>query len=382
MFTTIKRNNEGATDMGKRLILIGGGHAHMVTLTNVRQIIERGHQVTLISPSEHHYYSGMGPGLLSRIYSSKETRFAIRRMIEKQGGTFICDVATRIDPHQRHVITQQGKRYSYDLLSCNTGSHVPSLDVMEDHGPLFYAKPIERLRRARQILIEMATRKKVDALVIGGGAAAVEIAGNVWRLLTHHSRHGFTLRLFAGGTLLSRFPAKVRAAGLKSLERRGIEVLQNCLVKTISKDSVETDSGRAYPADIIFQATGVKPSPLFKASQLPIGPDGGLAVNQYLQCTAYPDIFGGGDCIYYQDHPLDKVGVYAVRQNPILYHNLLAALEGSTLKPFSPGGSYLLIFNMGDGTGILYKSGIMLRGRLAFFVKDYIDRRFIQTYRR
>lgn len=368
--------------MSRQLILVGGGHAHMVTLANVRHFIKRGHQVTLISPSEHHYYSGMGPGLLSRIYSPQETRFAIRRIVEKHGGTFIRDTVTRIDPHQRLVITQLGKQYSYDLLSCNTGSHVPPLGEMEDHDALFFAKPIERLRRARQTLIETAARKKVHVSVIGGGAAAVEIAGNAWRLLARHSRHGFKLRLFASGSLLHRFPAKVRAAGLKSLVRRGIDVLQNCPAKAISKDTVETDSGRAYPADVIFMATGVKPSPLFKASGLPVGPDGGLAVNPYLQCTAHPDIFGGGDCIYYQDAPLDKVGVYAVRQNPILYQNLLAALEGRALKPFSPGGSYLLIFNMGDGTGIFYKNGILFGGRLAFRIKDYIDRRFMQTYRR
>ncbi|MGD9007404.1 MAG: FAD-dependent oxidoreductase [Desulfobacteraceae bacterium] len=368
--------------MSKRLILIGGGHAHMVTMVNLKKFIERGHQVTLIGPSEHHYYSGMGPGLLSQIYSAQETRFAIRKMVEKHGGTFIRNTVTRIDPHKRLVIAQDDERYSYDLLSCNTGSYVQSPEAVRDNGTLFCAKPIERLRQARQTLIEMVVGKRVRVAVIGGGAAAVEIAGNVWRLLTRHARHGFELRLFASGSLLSRFPAKVKAAGLKSLVRRGVEVLQNCPAKAISMDAVETDSGRTYPADVIFIATGVKPSPIFKASGLPVGPDGGLAVNQYLQCTAYPNIFGGGDCIYYQDSPLEKVGVYAVRQNPILFNNLLAALEGDTLKPFSPGGSYLLIFNMGDGTGILYKNGILLRGRLAFLIKDYIDRRFIQTYRR
>ncbi len=367
--------------MGRRLILIGGGHAHMVTLQNLHKFIAMGHQVTLIGPSEYHYYSGMGPGLLSQTYSAHETRFAIRKIVERQGGTFIRDTVIQIEPYERFVTTRSGKRYSYDLLSCNTGSYVPSFGEGEDNETLFYAKPIERLRRARQTLIEIAARKKLCVSVIGGGAAAVEIAGNVWRLLTRHARHGFQLRLLTSGSLLSRFPGKVRAAGLKSLVQRGIEVFQNSPVRKIFTDAVETDSGRIHPADCIFMATGVQPSPLFKASGMPVGPDGGLAVNQFLQCTAYPNIFGGGDCIYYQDAPLDKVGVYAVRQNPILFGNLLAALQDCVLRPFTPGGGYLLIFNMGDGTGILYKSGILLQGRLAFLIKDYLDRRFIRTFR-
>ena len=105
-----------------------------------------------------------------------------------------------------------------------------------------------------------------------------------------------------------------------------------------------------------------------------------MLVNGYLRSTEHSNIFGGGDCIYFKDSPLDKVGVYAVRQNPILYHNLMATLESSELKPFDPGGEYLLIFNLGDGTGIFYKWGIQFGGRLAFRIKDYIDRKFMRQF--
>ena len=125
---------------------------------------------------------------------------------------------------------------------------------------------------------------------------------------------------------------------------------------------------------------GVKPNTIFKRSGLPTGPDGGLLVNEYLQCTAYPEMFGGGDCIYFQNSPLDKVGVYAVRQNPILYHNLMATLEGDALQSFDPGGDYLLIFNVGGGEGVLKKNWILFGGKLAFIIKDYIDRKFKKKF--
>jgi NADH dehydrogenase FAD-containing subunit len=70
-----------------------------------------------------------------------------------------------------------------------------------------------------------------------------------------------------------------------------------------------------------------------------------------------------------------------VRQNPVLCHNLLAALEGRPLKRFDPGGDYLVILNLGDGTGLLYRSGRVLGGRLAFGIKDWIDRRFMRRFR-
>ena len=66
--------------------------------------------------------------------------------------------------------------------------------------------------------------------------------------------------------------------------------------------------------------------------------------------------------------------------NPVLYHNLMAALEETDLQPFDPGGDYLLIFNMGDGTGILHKKWLTLDGKLAFMIKDYIDCKFMKKF--
>jgi len=105
----------------------------------------------------------------------------------------------------------------------------------------------------------------------------------------------------------------------------------------------------------------------------------GLLVNKYLQCTAHPEIFGGGRCIYFKDRPLDKVGVYTVRQNPVLYQNLMASLEETVLQPFDPGG-YHRIFNMGDDTGILRKKRLVFGERFAFLIKDHMDRKFIRKF--
>jgi hypothetical protein len=58
----------------------------------------------------------------------------------------------------------------------------------------------------------------------------------------------------------------------------------------------------------------------------------------------------------------------------------MATLDGDELQPFDPGGSYLLIFNLGDGKGILGKDSLIFDGRLAFWIKDYIDRKFMREF--
>ena len=127
-------------------------------------------------------------------------------------------------------------------------------------------------------------------------------------------------------------------------------------------------------------AVGVKPSPLFENSGLPVSEDGGLRVNQYLQSVAFPEIFGGGDCITFEPQPLPKVGVYAVRQNPLLLNNMMLALNAKPLQTFSPQRSYLLAFNMGDGSAIVHWHSLVLSGKLGFTLKNYIDQKFMKNF--
>jgi hypothetical protein len=79
--------------------------------------------------------------------------------------------------------------------------------------------------------------------------------------------------------------------------------------------------------------------------------------------------------------PLDKVGVYAVREDPVLFHDLLAALDGGRIRRFEPAGDYLLTFNPGDGRAIFWKKQFAVNLRLAFWLKDYVDRRFMRKFR-
>ena len=366
--------------MKRKVVLAGGGHAHMVPLAKLETFVEKGWDVTVIGPSEHHYYSGMGPGMLGQTYTPAEIRFATRRVVENKGGTFKLGKVTAIDAPARTVQLDSGEAVPYDVLSCNLGSHVPLDIVQGELNDVYLVKPIERLLEAQTRILQLAPQKKLVIGIVGGGPSAVEIAGNVWRLTQAPDMEPADIRILTSSGLMPHHPPGVRRRALGSLKKRGVQILDNCKVSGIRTGRVDEISGRSHGMDIIFVAVGVRPNRVFKESGLPVGPDGGLSVNRYLQCTAHPNIFGGGDCIYFEPSPLDKVGVYAVRQNPVLFHNLAAFLEGEPLQPFTPGGKYLLIFNLGDGTGIFHKWGIQFSGRLAFDLKDWIDRRFMERF--
>lgn len=366
--------------MGKHLVLVGGGHAHMMTLAAIRDIQDMGHSVTVIGPSKYHYYSGMGPGMLGESYTPQQIRFATRHVVEKLGGRFILDKVTRVDPVEKKVFLASGDTLSYDVVSFNSGSSIDQQMVVPQSPAVFSVKPIKTLFKAQQKIIAETSTRKITIGIIGGGPSSAEISGNIRQLV--HRHHGIQpiIQIFSSGNYMKQFPKKVRHLTKKKLAAKGIDILETSRVQQVNNRQIVLKTGESYPADIIFLAHGVRPSRIFSASNIPVGDDGGLLVNQFLQVTQYPEIFGGGDCISFAPQPLNKVGVYAVRQNPILLHNLVAALEGKPLQPFDPGGDYLLIFNLGQGQGVFHKGMLTFSGRLAFTIKDTIDRKFIRKF--
>lgn len=365
--------------VGKYLVLVGGGHAHLTALAHLGSYVGRGHRATLISPCRYHYYSGMGPGMLSGLYEPRQVRFNIRRMVQERGGQFIEASVTSVDPAAQMLYLDNDARVPYDIASFNIGSVVPTAEpaIADEH--VFTVKPILNLYKARNIILNQSGKETTRILVAGGGPAGIEIAANAWKLL-HENGATPAVTLVAGNRILQDVPAKVRHLAVASLAARRIALFEGVRVHSLRDRRATLSDGRTLPFDFAFVAVGVRPPSLFRESGIAVGEDGGMSVNAYLQSTAHPQLFGGGDCISVKGHAVAKAGVHAVRQNPILKHNLEVALDGGEMRRFAPNPSYMLIMNMGDGKGILWKKSLILNGGPAFLLKDFIDRRFMRRF--
>ncbi len=365
--------------MGKHLVLVGCGHAHLTTLLHLSGVVSAGHRVTVISPDTHHYYSGMGPGMLSGMYRPQEARFHVRKMAEERGGLFLRERVDRVIPERRLLRLSNGETVGYDVVSFNTGSEVPLEFPGKASVKVLPVKPVVNLHKARELILADPGAGPAEVVIVGGGPAGVEVAANAWRLacLSGGSRQ---ITLIAGTRMLKGHPAKVRELAAASLHKKGIRVLENVHVNSFSNEGVLLSNGRTISCGVVLVAVGVRASSIFRDSGLACDAQGGLLVNDHLQVQAFPEIFGGGDCIGMCGQSLAKVGVHAVRQNPILWHNLNATLEGKPLERFCPGRGYLLVMNMGDGKGIAWKKGFAWNGRLSFILKDIIDRRFMRRF--
>ena len=365
--------------MPGHLVLIGAGHAHLTVMKELAGIIARGHRVTVVSDGKFQYYSGMGPGLLAGRYRPARIRFDVATMVVARGGRFLNDRVEQIDPHRRRLVLASGAHLTYDTLSLNTGSIVPGPATQKTSIRLYPAKPVEVFMTARADIAARLAKQALKIIVAGGGPAGVEVAANA-RALIRRLRGQAAITLITRGTLLSQFIPAVRRKALAKLKRLGIRVMESASLAAIDDRAVVLTNGRKLACDALFSAVGTQPPPLIRSSGLAVDKSGGLLVNHHLQSVSHPEVFGGGDCIAFQPRPLARVGVYAVRQNPILHHNLLAALEGGALEPFVPQQDYLLILNMGDGTGILNRGRLTFAGWPAFWLKHVIDDRFMRRF--
>jgi selenide,water dikinase len=107
--------------------------------------------------------------------------------------------------------------------------------------------------------------------------------------------------------------------------------------------------------------------------------DGFLTVTDRLQ-TSDPRLFAVGDCAHLAYDPRPKAGVYAVRQAPVLAHNLRAALAGGPMKRYRPQKDYLKLISMGGKTALGDRFGLAFTGGWVWAWKDRIDRKFMSQF--
>lgn len=364
------------------IVFAGGGHAHLYSLRRTQELAEQGFDVVLVNPSRFLYYSGMAPGLLSRIYCPEEVRIDVKYLVEK-GGRFVKDRIKEIRSKEQRVILDSGNSIHYDAMSVCLGSRVPyeNFGTSKDH-LLTTVKPVENLENLHWKLrgLKKSSHKKPKVLVIGGGPSGCEIACNSRTVFEKYDIDGQIMLADANNTLLKSAPRKAQREIEKFLRSRGVEVLLDSEIVKIEEGAAYIWDGRKIDFDMPILAVGVKPPEIFRRSELATGDDDGLWVNHYLQSISDPQLFGGGDSVVFRGEALPRLGVFAIRQAPVLFHNLQAVLRGEPLKRFKPQSNFLYILNLGNYEGLAIYGPLVWRGALTWKLKEYIDVKFMKEF--
>ncbi|MEP4148889.1 MAG: selenide, water dikinase SelD [Halioglobus sp.] len=371
---------QAQAEMQQDLVLVGGGHTHALVLRMLAMDPIAGLRITLISPASHTPYSGMLPGLVAGHYSFEQTHIDLARLCQWAGVRFIESEVIALDPENKRLSLVGRPAIEYDLVSLDIGSQ-PELDSVP--GAREYSIPVkpvaglwQRWRDLSPRLSEQDEPKKIS--VVGGGAGSVELA-----LAMAHALAGraVSITLVCGAPeVLSGYNRSARSAVMAALLRHEINVMLDSRVSTVQDGALTLADGSSHVFDELFWCTGASASPWVAASGLGCDARGFLQVTDALQSVDSDWVFGAGDIATQVNHPRPKAGVYAVRQAPVLAHNLRAKLLGEKLKQHKPQQRFLSLVSLGDRQAVADRGPFSATGNWVWRWKDRIDREFMGRF--
>jgi len=366
----------------KRLVLVGGGHAHVFVLESFARRPEPGLDLILVAKDGLTPYSGMLPGHMAGLYSRDAMHISLERLARRSGAALLQDQAVGFDAKAKRVLLGSGRILSYEVLSIDIGitPDLSGIDGAAEHA--LAVKPIGDLLQKWDLLVSDVKRPGGPRriAIIGGGIAGICLAFAASSFLRAQTSDPVHVALVSAAAPPELNPGMRRRVD-RALERHGIEVHTDDPAVAIDRQGVALASGRRIPADAALVSTGAAPPPAIRHSGLATDERGFLAIGPTLQVLNDESVFAAGDCATMIRDPRPKAGVFAVRQGPVLARNLRHALRGEALEEYLPQRAHLILIGTGDGRAIGGRGRwLAFEGTLAWRLKDWIDRRFMRRF--
>jgi selenide, water dikinase len=360
----------------QNLLLVGGGHAHVEVLRRLAESPIPNVDVALFDPSPSVWYSGMLPGVIAGHYEPQQAKVNLWALCQKARVRFIESAIDNVDAAMQRIYTAQGDRHFYDVLSLDIGSVSRALPAT----PGAYVVPVKPIEPLLNAITEREAIRSTNfvAQVIGGGAAAVEVALAIayrWR-----NTQGKKIGIVSASPLLESFPVRARKFALSQCAKMGVSIQESAPVSLIEPSRIQLANGSHIDSQLTILATGYAPAALLEKIDVTKTDDGSISVNSGLQSRSHKNIFAAGDCAGNPKINIAKAGVFAVRQGPLLFENLTHALRGRSLQSYEHDPRALALISLGEKRAIATRGGFTFNGGWAWRWKDRIDRRWIAQY--
>lgn len=363
----------------RRVILAGGGHAHLAVLADWASNPLPDTECWLVTSAQHTAYSGMLPGWMAGHYRARELLIDLKPLAEKAGAKLVLADVVGLDADARTLALSTGEQVRYDLLSLATGGETDTSCLAALGDRLLAAKPVNAFMDQWSRLLDRASlRTPQHVAIVGGGPAGVELALATSVALRRISKHTRISLVTPDGHFLEGHAAGVCRRVRAELEKQGIVL--HLAQAAGEENGLLLSSGSFLPCDGVIAATGSRAPHWLTRSGLELSSDGFVAVGGDLRSPSHPVVFAAGDIIARTDRPVARSGVHAVKAGPTLAANLRAALAGGALRHYNPRSRTLYLLATGDLRGILSWGPFSATGRFVWRLKDWIDRHFVASY--
>lgn len=365
----------------KRLVLLGGGHAHLRVLADLARAPLPGWEVLLLTPTPRQIYSGMLPGWVAGHYALEQCVIPLPGLAAAAGVRLLLDSAVALDADERSIETREHGSLPFDALSIDVGSSSATGGIAGAQEHATPIRPIEAFVAAwERLQADLHRCRPFDLLVLGAGLGGVELA---FAARQRGMREGWShLRVHLVGA-----DALPLAASPAATQRRALALMrQMCLqwhgeqrATAVTPGLLHLQGGGTLRADACWLVTGAAAHPWLARSGLATDAAGYPLVQGTLESTSHPGIFAAGDAASHQP-PLPRSGVYAVRAGQTLSRNLQALCRGMPLRAWQPQARALYLVSTGDRHALAVWGRHAWDGRWVWHWKDAIDRRFVRSF--
>lgn len=366
----------------KRLLLAGGGQAHVFVLRAFARQRPADFEVVLVTPSDRLIYTGMLPGWIAGHYQLPELTIPLAPLLQAANVRLLPARITAVDVAQRVAHTDRGDAIEFDLLSIATGPmpHFEAIAGSREHA--LALRPLDRFIAGwQQIYMRaLAASHPVRLTIIGAGAGGVEIAlAAIHRLRTVPD--AIRVQLVTGDLpVLPGHGKRARALVHDALRVAGVRLVA-ATAECVEPDLIVLHDGATLQSDATLLMTGAAAESWFRHAGLATDESGFVAVNEHLQSTSHDFVFAAGDAATMVHARRPKSGVYAVRAGPPLAANLLAAMAAAPLRSYQPQRRALYLLSTGARRAIASWGPVAFGGDWVWHWKNRIDRAYIAKFK-
>jgi NADH:ubiquinone reductase (H+-translocating) len=377
---------------GRRILVVGTGFAGLYAAMGSKEAVANGHRVTVVNPESFFQYQPFLPEVASGTIDPRAAVVPLRGVLRHC--ELLIGEVTRVDHDERraHVRTASGEErlVSYDVLVLTPGSRSRVLPIpgLAEHGIGF--KTVQEAIYLRNHVLsqldvavsaEDAARRRaaLTFVFVGGGYAGVEALGELEDLArdaiaTYPGLSPSDMRwvlVDVAARILPELSEDLGDYAAARLRERGVEILLSTRLESAEGGVVRLSDGQAFPAETLVWTAGVKPSPLARASGLPVDEQDRVPVDRFLRIEGLEDAWAAGDAAAVPDAATGSVAPptaqHGMREGRRLAANLTSSLAGGELRPFVYA-SIGAVCSLGRYKGVAIVKGVRFRGFAGWFL--------------